>query len=581
MDAADASAAQPHTQSRRAGGETPAGTLGWSLAEAQEEIKAELRENELAAVWTQISVLRAELQALREGKPQTHAHKDGGHVEAGTARLGLDVEPAPAPQLQEYVCGEGFGPAPPYDYDASFTFQNVSVNGVLAMSSAPLAVMMPPTVPMAPASSVPGLVSRPQDSNSSTPLPPLRRSLNPAAPEHLLPPEHSPKRGGGDENDDEEEVELEGSMWHSALFVFTPVCGVGASAVCVFLLAINLLVQGVFCFIVMVSLSIPNITPATVEHLKNWRRSSAHDFSNYNTVLGKSMAARVCAQDGALDMSASQSSMYTNLKSYIGEGDASFFGASGPTMTTLALFMWLLTVLREINETWTVTAAVLRKRSGGGGTLVTKDTNGGPEIEQLGDVRCACCCLVSLFRLVIAGVLGYWGSLFLINYSITLGDLLLNAVALEFVMSVDETVFNVLAPAAVKRLFPHHFGLTSKRAADFHGMDARTLLSLTVSLAALAALVAAHLMPLMQVLVNARDALCGGDIDFVYAVDGLGVLAWAYPTGVNLSALASRNYPDGSDPTRAEEVLNVSPPQVNVCVRARVYTHTHYDEIQK
>ena len=29
--------------------------------------------------------------------------------------------------------------------------------------------------------------------------------------------------------------------------------------------------------------------------------------------------------------------------------------------------------------------------------------------------------------------------------------------------------------------------------------------------------------------VEARDALCAGDLDFVYTVDGLGVPAWTYP----------------------------------------------------
>jgi len=245
MDAAEASAAPSHAESHRAWGETSADTWVRSLAEAKEEIKAELRENELAAVWTQISALRAELQALREGKTQTHAREGGGDA---------------------------------------------------------------------------------KDSNSSTllPVPPPRPSLlsSPAPPEHLLPPEESPKREGGDENEEEDEVELEGSMWYSPMLVFTPVCGAGASTVCIFLLVINLAVQGMFCYIVMQALSVANITPDTVEGLKSWRRSSAHDYANYNTVRGQSMAARVCAQDTALDMSASQTTMYASLKAYIGEGNA-------------------------------------------------------------------------------------------------------------------------------------------------------------------------------------------------------------------------------------------------------------------
>ena len=47
------------------------------------------------------------------------------------------------------------------------------------------------------------------------------------------------------------------------------------------------------------------------------------------------------------------------------------------------------------------------------------------------------------------------------------------------------------------------------------------------------------LVPQKNVLIEARDALCAGDRDFVYAVGGLGSPAWGYPDalqrGDNLS----------------------------------------------
>eukprot|EP00959_Pyramimonas_sp_CCMP1952_P033769 709081-Pyramimonas_sp.AAC.1 len=33
--------------------------------------------------------------------------------------------------------------------------------------------------------------------------------------------------------------------------------------------------------------------------------------------------------------------------------------------------------------------------------------------------------------------------------------------------------------------------------------------------------------------------------DFVIALDGLGVLAWAYPEGIDSDKLTKRNFPDG------------------------------------
>jgi len=72
-------------------------------------------------------------------------------------------------------------------------------------------------------------------------------------------------------------------------------------------------------------------------------------------------------------------------------------------------------------------------------------------------------------------------------------------------------------------------------------------------------------------MVEARDALCAGDTDFVYTIDGLGVMAWAYPSNVDVASNGSakgfarpsstaplRNFPDGSDPLLANQTFNLS-----------------------
>ena len=51
--------------------------------------------------------------------------------------------------------------------------------------------------------------------------------------------------------------------------------------------------------------------------------------------------------------------------------------------------------------------------------------------------------------------------------------------------------------------------------------------------AVLAGFVAMQLMPQLTVLVGARDALCAGDLEFVFTRDGVGTFAWAYPDTVD------------------------------------------------
>ena len=94
-----------------------------------------------------------------------------------------------------------------------------------------------------------------------------------------------------------------------------------------------------------------------------------------------------------------------------------------------------------MSATWNDIAAIVRLRirgaggrhrgaagDGGAGTVVVTGQEGGAVYQSLSDVRCGCCVLVHLFRMAVCVWLAVYGSLFLIHYSITLGDLLLNAV---------------------------------------------------------------------------------------------------------------------------------------------------------
>lgn len=63
--------------------------------------------------------------------------------------------------------------------------------------------------------------------------------------------------------------------------------------------------------------------------------------------------------------------------------------------------------------------------------------------------------------------------------------------------------------------------------------------------------------PQVDLYVNARDAICAGDQDFVYTTDGLGVVAWAYPNATASDKAwekEPRNFP-GGERTSVEEML--------------------------
>ena len=58
----------------------------------------------------------------------------------------------------------------------------------------------------------------------------------------------------------------------------------------------------------------------------------------------------------------------------------------------------------------------------------------------------------------------------------------------------------------------------------------------------------------MDIFVAARDALCAGDLDFVFSVDGTGAVRFSYPPGVTTDTLYPRNFPYGDAPAITGEL---------------------------
>ena len=141
---------------------------------------------------------------------------------------------------------------------------------------------------------------------------------------------------------------------------------------------------------------------------------------------------------------------------------------------------------------------------------------------------------------------------FCTRYTIGLEDLLLNAVALEFVLSIDELIYKVLSPARMKHLIDCACPLTVKASLydrTWSGVDTAALVNVALTLAWLLGMYLAVLKPQINTLLLARDALCGGDLDFVFTVDGMGVPAWTYPDEDRNSTrlFPKRNFPIGTN----------------------------------
>ena len=143
-----------------------------------------------------------------------------------------------------------------------------------------------------------------------------------------------------------DDYELADSVWESIILVGVPgVTPMGGSVYSIFLLLLNIVVQSVFTVIVLQTQTTPIFTDDTVLAFRDWRRNIAHQFSNMDTNTEISLAARVCAGDASLAVSTGQAATQSILSTYMSPNHV-LGVASGPLMCCLAMFCWLLIVVR-------------------------------------------------------------------------------------------------------------------------------------------------------------------------------------------------------------------------------------------
>jgi hypothetical protein len=159
-------------------------------------------------------------------------------------------------------------------------------------------------------------------------------------------------------------------------------------------------------------------------------------------------------------------------------------------------------VLVEISSCLSTIRAVARLH----GHATDVDVDG--KLRSVSTVRLLSFILVQLFRLAIAAALCYGGSYF-IAHTIALGDLILNCVALEFVLEVDELLYDAFAPLKLKDALAKAAELDLPRLRTVHGQDVPPVLRLCTAIVMLGFMVGTNIAPQAHVLSEAGDAMCG------------------------------------------------------------------------
>ncbi|CAE7540517.1 unnamed protein product [Symbiodinium sp. CCMP2456] len=252
--------------------------------------------------------------------------------------------------------------------------------------------------------------------------------------------------------DEEDEVhdgvalyEFDQSIWDAALLLFfnnatTPVDRV----VLILGFLLNLALQIVLLLTVTLILLENPYTHQTVKEMLTWR-VGAHTSANFDDTAGTSLSRRLCNQELWSYEQAEFKLMYDYLYQVV----------PGYILSSLAIIMWILTVMVEFRRCTEQALAVIHlpaispRESG-----AVHHRDGRIAIRGIQPTK-RCLALVTLSLPRIAVML--WMALFGCQYlaqTVSLENIVLNAVGLAFIMDVDELIAHVLLTEQLRSMLP-------------------------------------------------------------------------------------------------------------------------------
>ena len=204
------------------------------------------------------------------------------------------------------------------------------------------------------------------------------------------------------------------------------------------------------------------------------------------------------------------------------------FKEVGRLMCAAALAIWLFTVATELRSILAFTKAVSSVPRGPQGSVIRSSGGGSYHLVYVWRWRLVFVGITLLGRVFIVGCLLVTGVLFL-AHTISLSDLLLNAMALEIVLKLDEMIFTALAPRRLATLMASTKVRSVQRGLCLAGLDATPVVLLAGTILMLVLTASFLLQPQAAILQRARDTMCSGNVDFVTIQDEFGTIA-AYKT---------------------------------------------------
>ncbi|CAE6951125.1 unnamed protein product [Symbiodinium natans] len=306
---------------------------------------------------------------------------------------------------------------------------------------------------------------------------------------------------------------FEESAWNIPLVLGLADVGWFDNAFAVLLVLLNLLMQGSFTQILLSEYFMGDPFETRVQSAIDWRTSIAHD-SRYLDLAGTSLVSRVCAGDGSLILSTVQATLIQQINDFLGLQATEFdfnFWQPGTLLCMLCILLWSLCVYKATGLRIKASATDFRDNT----------------IHCLSWGRALALLITYIIRAGIASVLLVAGILWLARTT-SIEELMLNSVALNAILDVDEFLFEGMTPIKIQHAIRSVEPISVKYSHRRSQVE-----SMVHFLAVLATVLASYLfllVPLCETMMTVKRELCDGQRNFVVAYNTETQVSWGMDT---------------------------------------------------
>jgi len=292
---------------------------------------------------------------------------------------------------------------------------------------------------------------------------------------------------------------LKESVWDVSLFTGYARLGLWSNILLAASLLLNITVQVSLCAIVATELSFDPFDDNFIQGLHKWRQN-----------VSETVATQICEEDYTISTDTLQLQTFETTRDFLSPGMFQSL-ETGPLLASIVIFMWTLSVAEVLRGAINYLMAAWHLRLKYSSETFT--------IVQAGDSFCIMgvttfriwwAILVGVMQIGIAFCLLLSGALWL-AYTKSIPDLLANAVALSYVMQVDELLYQVMIPRKVKAVVTNLEPIDmSKHVAKKlpSGVPKNALLTVLFTFAFFGTIVGACVVPHAFKMRELRDNIC-------------------------------------------------------------------------